>query len=99
MTLEVARLDPSAILPTRAYEGDAGLDLYAAHAALLAPGERASIGEQPGAHVHSPPPFRGRTYAGERPGRQAALARSRSSASPPFAAFATEIGDLIEALE
>ena len=44
MTLEVARLDPSAILPTRAYEGDAGLDLYAAHAALLAPGERASIG-------------------------------------------------------
>jgi dUTP pyrophosphatase len=44
VTLEVARLDPSAILPTRAYEGDAGLDLYAAHAALLAPGERASIG-------------------------------------------------------
>ncbi|HZL54030.1 MAG TPA: dUTP diphosphatase [Solirubrobacteraceae bacterium] len=44
MTLEVARLDPSAIMPTRAYEGDAGLDLYAAHAALLAPGERASIG-------------------------------------------------------
>jgi len=44
VTLEVARLDPSAIMPTRAYEGDAGLDLYAAHAALLAPGERASIG-------------------------------------------------------
>ena len=57
-----------------------------------AAGERASIGEQPGAHVHSPPPFRGRTYAVERPGRQvAALARSRS--------FATEIGDVIEALE
>jgi hypothetical protein len=64
-----------------------------------AAGERASIGEQPGAHVHSPPPFRGRTYAVERPGRQAALARSRSSASPPLPAFATEIGDLIEALE
>ena len=44
MTLEVARLEVSAILPTRAYDGDAGLDLYAAHAARLAPGERASVG-------------------------------------------------------
>ena len=44
MTLEIARLDDAAILPTRAYAGDAGLDLYAAHAAKLAPGERASIG-------------------------------------------------------
>lgn len=44
MRLEVARLAPEAILPTRAYEGDAGLDLYAAHAALLGPGERASVG-------------------------------------------------------
>ena len=44
MRLEVARLQAAAILPTRAYEGDAGLDLYAAHAARLAPGERASIG-------------------------------------------------------
>jgi len=40
----VARLDEAAILPTRAYEGDAGLDLYAAHAARLEPGERASVG-------------------------------------------------------
>ncbi len=44
MTLEVTRLEEAAILPTRAYAGDAGLDLYAAHAATLAPGERASIG-------------------------------------------------------
>jgi dUTP pyrophosphatase len=44
VTLEVARLAPAAIVPTRAYAGDAGLDLYAAHAAMLAPGERASIG-------------------------------------------------------
>lgn len=44
MTLEVARLEPSALLPTRAYEGDAGLDLHAAHSATLRPGERASIG-------------------------------------------------------
>jgi dUTP pyrophosphatase len=42
--LEVARLQEAAILPTRAYEGDAGLDLYAAHAARLEPGERASVG-------------------------------------------------------
>ena len=36
--------DPHAILPTRAYPGDAGLDLYAAEEAVLGPGERASIG-------------------------------------------------------
>jgi dUTP pyrophosphatase len=42
--LEVARLEPGALLPARAYEGDAGLDLHAAHAARLAPGERASVG-------------------------------------------------------
>jgi dUTP pyrophosphatase len=44
VTLEVARLHASARLPTRAYDSDAGLDLYAAHAATLAPGERASVG-------------------------------------------------------
>ncbi len=44
MRLEVARLEPGALLPARAYEGDAGLDLHAAHAARLAPGERASVG-------------------------------------------------------
>jgi dUTP pyrophosphatase len=44
MTLEVTRLEPGALLPTRAYDGDAGLDLYAAHAARIGPGERASIG-------------------------------------------------------
>lgn len=44
MKLEVTRLEEAAILPTRAYEGDAGLDLYAAQAARLGPGERASVG-------------------------------------------------------
>jgi dUTP diphosphatase len=44
MTLQVTRLEPGAVLPTRAYDGDAGLDLYAAHAARIGPGERASIG-------------------------------------------------------
>ncbi len=32
------------MLPSRAYEGDAGLDLSAAEAVVLAPGERAVIG-------------------------------------------------------
>jgi dUTP pyrophosphatase len=41
--LRVQRLSDAAILPTRAYAGDAGLDLYAAAAATLAPGERASV--------------------------------------------------------
>jgi dUTP pyrophosphatase len=44
MTLQVVRLAAQAVLPTRAYDGDAGLDLYAAEAVRLAPGERASVG-------------------------------------------------------
>jgi len=42
--LRVRRLDDRALLPTRAYPGDAGLDLYALEQATLAPGERASVG-------------------------------------------------------
>ncbi len=42
--LEVKLLNPSASLPTRAHQGDAGLDLYAAEAARLGPGERAMLG-------------------------------------------------------
>jgi dUTP diphosphatase len=42
--LPVRRLHPEAILPVRAYDGDAGLDLHAAEAAELGPGERASVG-------------------------------------------------------
>jgi dUTP pyrophosphatase len=38
MTLRVARLDERARLPTRAHEGDAGLDLYALDDGVLAPG-------------------------------------------------------------
>jgi dUTP pyrophosphatase len=44
MTLRVRRLDARAQLPTRAYPGDAGLDLYALEDAVLAPGERVSVG-------------------------------------------------------
>ena len=42
--LRAQRLVDGARLPTRAYPGDAGLDLYAVHAATLAPGQRASVG-------------------------------------------------------
>jgi dUTP diphosphatase len=42
--LRVRRLHPDAILPTRAHDGDAGLDLHAVDAATLAPGARASVG-------------------------------------------------------
>jgi dUTP pyrophosphatase len=43
MSLRVRRFDDRARLPTRAYPGDAGLDLYALDAAVLGPGERASV--------------------------------------------------------
>jgi dUTP pyrophosphatase len=42
--LGVRRLDSRALLPTRAYAADAGFDLYALEAAVLGPGERASVG-------------------------------------------------------
>jgi dUTP pyrophosphatase len=42
--LPIARLHEEAILPTRAHEGDAGLDLYACESAHIGPGERWSVG-------------------------------------------------------
>lgn len=53
MSLRVARLDARARLPTRAHDGDAGLDLYALEDAALAPGERAAVGT--GIAVEIPP--------------------------------------------
>ncbi|HMU26698.1 MAG TPA: dUTP diphosphatase [Solirubrobacterales bacterium] len=40
MELKVQLLNDSATLPTRAHEGDAGLDLYASEPAHIGPGER-----------------------------------------------------------
>lgn len=44
MKLPVAKLKPEATAPTRAHEGDAGLDLYACEPAHIGPGERWSVG-------------------------------------------------------
>ena len=44
MQLPVAKLTDNAVLPTRAHEGDAGLDLYACESAHIGPGERWSVG-------------------------------------------------------
>lgn len=53
MDLRCVRLDQRAVLPTRAHDGDAGLDLHALEPAVLAPGERASVGT--GIAVEIPP--------------------------------------------
>jgi dUTP pyrophosphatase len=51
--LSVSLLREGARLPSRAHEGDAGLDLHAAERATIAPGERASVGT--GIAVEIPP--------------------------------------------
>jgi dUTP pyrophosphatase len=42
--LRFVKLNRAATVPTRAHDDDAGLDLYAAEAARLAPGARVSVG-------------------------------------------------------
>jgi len=42
--LRVAKLQDEATLPSRAHDGDAGLDLYACETAHIGPGERWSVG-------------------------------------------------------
>src|SRR6476469_6410894 len=44
MDLLVAKRKDEAVLPTRAHEGDAGLDLHAVEAAHIGPGERWGVG-------------------------------------------------------
>jgi dUTP pyrophosphatase len=41
--LRTTRLSEDARLPSRAHDGDAGLDLYAAEAATIAPGDRETV--------------------------------------------------------
>jgi dUTP pyrophosphatase len=49
--LPVAKLKEGAVLPTRAHEGDAGLDLYACEAAHIGPGERWGVGTGVGVEI------------------------------------------------
>jgi dUTP pyrophosphatase len=53
MNLAVRRVDPSAVLPTRAHDGDAGLDLYACEALTVWAGRRARV--RTGIAVEVPP--------------------------------------------
>jgi dUTP pyrophosphatase len=55
--LPVRRLRPDAVLPARAYEHDAGLDLAACDRVVLGPGERAVVGT--GIAVAIPPGYAG----------------------------------------
>lgn len=47
----MARLKPEALLPSRAHEDDAGLDLYASEQAHIGPGERWSVGTGVGVQI------------------------------------------------
>jgi dUTP pyrophosphatase len=49
--LPVTRLKEGAVLPTRAHDGDAGLDLYACEVAHIGPGERWSVGTGVGVQI------------------------------------------------
>ncbi len=51
MELPVTKLKEGAVLPTRAHEGDAGLDLYACEVAHIGPGERWSVGTGVGVQI------------------------------------------------
>jgi dUTP pyrophosphatase len=51
MQLPVTRLKEGAQLPSRAHEGDAGLDLYSCEAAHIGPGERWSVGTGVGVEI------------------------------------------------
>jgi dUTP pyrophosphatase len=51
MDLSVVKLKDEALVPTRAHEGDAGLDLYACEAAHIGPGERWSVGTGVGIEI------------------------------------------------
>jgi len=51
MELPVTKLKDEATLPTRAHEGDAGLDLYACESAHVGPGERWSVGTGVGVEI------------------------------------------------
>lgn len=53
MELKVRLLVPGAVLPQRATEGDAGLDLHAVEPAVIGPRERAAVGT--GIAVEIPP--------------------------------------------
>jgi len=44
MELAFRKLRDDAVVPTRAYDGDAGLDLASCERVLLGPGERATVG-------------------------------------------------------
>ena len=51
MQLSVVKMKEEARLPSRAHEGDAGLDLYACEAAHIGPGERWSVGTGVGVEI------------------------------------------------
>ena len=51
MQLPILKLKEEAVLPSRAHEGDAGLDLYSCEAAHIGPGERWGVGTGIGVEI------------------------------------------------
>jgi len=54
--LPIRRLRDDAIVPARAYDGDAGLDLAACERVVLEPGERATVGTGYAKSISTAPP-------------------------------------------
>lgn len=53
MILKIKKLSPDAVLPVYAHAGDSGMDLHSAEQAVIAPGERATLGT--GIAIELPP--------------------------------------------
>ena len=44
MNIKIKKLNPDAIIPSYAHEGDAGMDIYSSEDVIINPGKRIGVG-------------------------------------------------------